>query len=134
MTRISILIIDDDFTLAEMYAEKLRLEGFDVDIAHDGLAGFEKMRSTQPNLVLLDIMMPEMNGQEMLRQAKQDVSTKAIPVIMLTNLAGTADLQTALKEGALGYIVKSEFTPSEVIGKIKALLAPLASMQSRTTA
>ena len=105
-----------------MYAEKFKYEGFEVDIAHDGAEGFEKMKLDQPSLVLMDVMMPNVNGLEALIRAKQDPATQAIPIVMLTNLAGTADLQAALQKGAVGYIVKSELTPSEVVKRIRTIL------------
>lgn len=122
MAKILLLIVEDELSLAEMYAEKLKIEGFDVDVAHDGLEGFEKMSLEHPDLVIMDIMMPNLNGLEALKLAKQDPGIKRIPVIMLTNLAGTADLKTALEKGAVGYIVKSDLTPGEVVDKIKMIL------------
>jgi len=116
------LIVEDEIELAQMYAMKLKIEGYEVDIAHDGLEGYEKMKQENPSLVLMDIMMPNMNGVEALKLAKHDPGTKDIPIIMLSNLAGTADLQAALQKGAAGYIIKSELTPAEVVEKIKQIL------------
>ena len=129
MAKVLLLIVEDEVTLANMYAEKLRIEGFDVDIAHDGLEGFEKMKLEQPNLVLMDIMMPNLNGLDTLERAKQDPTTKNIPILMLTNLSGIADIQAAVKKGAVGFIVKSELTPGEVVQKIRSILQAQASIQ-----
>ncbi len=122
MTKVLLLLVEDDQALAQMYRQKLEFEGFSVDIAHDGVEGYEKMKLEHPALVLMDIMMPNLNGLEALQRAKQDPDTSKIPIVILTNLSGTADTQKALKEGAVGYIVKSELTPSEVVAKIKKIL------------
>jgi CheY-like chemotaxis protein len=121
-TKVLLLVVEDEAPLANMYAEKLTHEGYAVEIAHDGLEGFEKMKLKRPQLVLMDIMMPNLNGLEALMRAKQDADIKDIPIIMLTNLAGTAELESALKKGAVGYIVKSEMIPSEVVKKVQAVL------------
>jgi two-component system alkaline phosphatase synthesis response regulator PhoP len=126
MAKVLLLIVEDEMNLAKMYATKLKIEGFDVDIANDGVQGFEKMKVEKPGLVLMDIMMPNLNGLEALKRAKQDPEIKHIPIMMLTNLSGTAELHAAINYGAIGYIVKSELTPSEVVAKIKDVLIPEA--------
>lgn len=127
MAKVLLLVVEDDLALADMYSMKLKKEGFEVDVAHDGAEGFEKMKLEKPTLVLMDIMMPNLNGLEALEKAKKDSDTKNIPIMMLTNLTGTSELDQALKKGAVGYIVKSEATPSEVVERVKATLATLAS-------
>jgi len=123
MAKVLMLIVEDDLELAKMYEQKLTSAGYQVDIAHDGIEGFEKMKLEKPNLVLMDILMPNMNGLEALQKAKQDPETRTIPIVILTNLSGTAERRKAMDEGAADYIVKSEFTPSEVVQKIKTVLA-----------
>lgn len=123
LTKILILIVEDDLSLAQMYATKLKAEGFEVDIAHDGREGLGKIRDEGPSLVLLDILMPNLDGIEMLRQAKADPRTQQIPIIVLTNLSLTAQTEQALRTGAEGYLVKSETTPNQVVKKIKSILA-----------
>lgn len=118
-----LLLVEDDAQLAQMYQQKLELEGYKVDIAHDGAEGYEKMKLEQPALVLMDIMMPNLNGLQALEKAKHDPATSKIPIVILTNLSGSADVQKALKEGAAGYIVKSELTPTEVVEKVKKILS-----------
>jgi len=123
LPKILLLIIEDDAQLAEMYEAKFKLSGYDVDIGHDGAEGFDKMKREQPDLVLLDLMMPNLDGMTALKHAKADPVTKDIPIIVLTNLSDDTNVRDAIKFGAAGYIVKSDQTPTEVVNKIKNVLA-----------
>ena len=118
-----ILIIEDDPLMARMYQKIFKFEGYDVEVAADGEEGLAKVKSGKPTLVLLDIMMPKVNGMEVLEKLKADPDTKAIPIVMLTNLAGQHDAEAALSKGAVKYIVKSEYEPKEVTNMIKEILA-----------
>lgn len=118
-----ILIVEDDPLMSRMYQKIFKFEGFEVDFAGDGEEGLEKVRSGKPTLILLDIMMPKMNGLEVLDKLKLDPETKKIPVIMLTNLAGTQDAEAALTKGAVKYIIKSENEPKQVVNMVKEILA-----------
>jgi CheY-like chemotaxis protein len=118
-----ILIIEDDPLMSRMYQKIFKFEGFEVDFAGDGEAGLDKIRTGKPTLVLLDIMMPKMNGLEVLDKVKLDPETKDIPIIMLTNLAGTQDAEAALEKGAVKYIIKSEYEPKAVVNMVKEILA-----------
>ncbi|TSC66407.1 MAG: sensory box histidine kinase/response regulator [Microgenomates group bacterium Gr01-1014_80] len=118
-----ILIVEDDSFLLKMYSKKFELDGFEVQTAADGAEGLEKMKSFQPNLVLMDIMMPKMSGLEAMDKARQDPTTKNIPVLVLTNLSTTDDAEAAVKKGAVGFLVKSDVTPSQVLSKAKEILA-----------
>ncbi len=109
--------------MSRMYEKIFKFEGFDVELAADGEEGLDKIRSIKPTLVLLDIMMPKMNGLQVLEKVKQDPETKAIPVIMLTNLAGSQDAEAALTKGAVKYIIKSEFEPKQIVNMVKEILA-----------
>ncbi len=91
-------------------------------MADNGRDGLAKVKSQKPDLILLDIMMPEMNGLEVLERLKGDPDTKEIIVIVLTNLAGKQDAKLALDKGALKYIVKSEQDPKEVVEMVKSVL------------
>ncbi|OGM54300.1 hypothetical protein A3E15_00675, partial [Candidatus Woesebacteria bacterium RIFCSPHIGHO2_12_FULL_42_9] len=104
-----ILIIEDDPLMSRMYQKIFSFEGYEVDVAEDGEDGLAKVRSWGPNLILLDIMMPKMNGMEVLERLKSDPTTKKLPVVILTNLAGQKDAETAMGKGAVKYIVKSEY-------------------------
>ncbi len=118
-----ILIIEDDALIARMYEAAFRFEKFEVDVAHNGKDGLEKLKKNRPSLILLDIMMPKMNGIDVLREMKADPRYKGIPVVMLTNLSGSKDIEEALSLGAVKYIVKSKYKPKEVVAQIKEILA-----------
>ena len=118
-----ILIIEDDALIARMYEAAFKFEKYEVDIAHNGKDGLEKLKKNRPSLILLDIMMPKMNGIDVLREMKADPRYKGIPVVMLTNLSGSKDIEEALSLGAVKYIVKSKYKPKEVVAQIKEILA-----------
>lgn len=118
----TILLVEDDEFLAELYATKLGLEGFSVHVANDGRKGLKSAREVHPDLMLLDIILPKMDGFEVLRQLKSDAETKGIPVILLTNLSQRSEVQQGLDLGALDYLIKAHFMPSEVVTKIKSVL------------
>lgn len=120
---IKILIIEDDPLMARLYQKAFTFEGYEVETAADGQEGIDKVRSIKPTLVLLDVMMPKMNGLEVLAKLKSDPETKSIPVIILTNLAGEKDTENALSKGAVKYIIKSEYEPKQVTNMVKEVLA-----------
>jgi CheY-like chemotaxis protein len=118
-----ILITEDDPLMSRLYQKIFTFEGHEVETAENGEVGLEKVRSYQPDIILLDVMMPKMNGLQVLEKLKLDPATKSIPVIMLTNLAGQQDAETALSKGAVKYIVKSEHEPKEIADIVKEVLA-----------
>ncbi|MBI5405202.1 MAG: response regulator [Candidatus Kerfeldbacteria bacterium] len=118
-----ILVVEDDSFLAGMYVTKLGLEGFSVDLAGDGKDGLKKAREWKPDLILLDIVLPVMDGFSMLTELKADADTRAIPVMLLTNLGAKGDVEKGLALGAADYLIKAHFMPSEVVEKVKRLLA-----------
>src|SRR5260221_345122 len=118
-----ILIVEDDPLMCRMYQKIFSFESYEVETAADGQEGLEKARTTAPTLILLDIMMPKMNGLQVLESLKADPATNKIPVIMLTNLAGTQDAETALSKGAVKYIIKSEQEPKQVVDMVKEIIA-----------
>ncbi|XOU94471.1 MAG: response regulator transcription factor [Candidatus Kerfeldbacteria bacterium] len=120
--KIKIVLIEDDTFLGGMYVAKLNLEGFDVKLADDGEKGLKLVKSEQPDLVLLDIILPKMSGFDVLKDIKANKDTKDLPVILLTNLGQREDVQKGIKLGAKDYLIKAHFMPSEVVTKIKALL------------
>lgn len=117
----SVLIIDDDMTLREMYEEYLKASGFNVLTAQDGEEGLVRAKDSKPSIILLDLMMPKMNGIEVLRNLKADDTTKAIPVIVFTALIQDLEKQESFAAGASDYVVKTEITPKEILEKINAL-------------
>lgn len=117
-----ILLAEDDTFLSGMYVTKLTMEHYTVELATDGAAALDKARELHPDLLLLDVLMPKMNGFDVLRQLKADPATASIPVILLTNLGQKSDVQEGLDLGAADYLIKAHFMPSEVVEKIKRLL------------
>lgn len=118
-----ILITEDDPLMSRMYQRIFGFEGYEVVMASDGQDGLDKIRETNPTLVLLDVMMPKMNGFEVLEKLKSDPATKNIPVVMLTNLSSEQDAENALLKGAVKYIVKSEHDPKQVADIVKEIIA-----------
>ena len=117
-----ILIIEDDKFLRELIAQKLVKEGYNIAEAIDGEEGIKKVKSEQPDLVLLDLILPGIDGFEVLSKMKEDSSLVSIPVIILSNLGQKEDVEKGLKLGAADYLIKAHFTPGEIIDKIKIIL------------
>jgi len=117
-----ILIIEDDKFLRELIAQKLYKENFEVAEAVDGEEGVKKIKSEKPDLILLDLILPGIDGFEVLSQMKEDPALTSIPVIILSNLGQKEDVEKGLKLGAVDYLIKAHFTPGEIIDKIKAAL------------
>ncbi|MFA6493085.1 MAG: response regulator [Patescibacteria group bacterium] len=117
-----ILLVDDDLTLLEMYGDRLKAEGFNIVQATNGEEALKKVREVKPSLVILDVMMPKVNGFDVLKNLRADVEFKETPVIILTALIQDVDRAQGKKLGATDYIVKSETMPGEIIDKIKKAL------------
>jgi len=120
--KVKVLIVDDDAFLSGIYATKLELEGFAVVTARDGDEGLKAAFKEKPDLILLDVLMPKLDGFEVLKRLKAEESTKATPVIMLTNLGQKEDIEKGLEEGAIDYLIKAHFVPAEAVAKIKKVL------------
>lgn len=124
-----ILLVEDDPLIYRMYQKVFQLEGLDLAVASDGQDGLQKVQAQPPDLILLDVMMPIMNGVELLEKLKEDPKTTDIPVIMLTNLSNMQITQDALSKGALFYIVKSETEPDRLVQIVRDTLNKLANKQ-----
>lgn len=119
-----IAIIEDDPVISQMYRMKFEADGFNVQLANNGKRGVALAEDFKPDLILLDLAMPEMNGEEALSIIRSSDWGKNIPVIILTNL-GEEEAPKSLKNlNVLSYIVKANLTPSEVAGRVKDALAP----------
>ncbi|MEK7649940.1 MAG: response regulator [Patescibacteria group bacterium] len=105
-----ILIIEDDKFLLKLYSDKLSREGFLVSMAISGEEGLGKVKQEKPDLVLLDVILPQKNGFDILGALKLDPETKDVPVVMLTNLGQESDIKTGLDLGAADYLVKTDFS------------------------
>ncbi len=120
-----IALVEDDALLSEMYAQKLKKDGYEVVSAADGEEGLRLIRQEKPSLILLDIMMPKMNGLQLLTTIKKDPDNKIrnTPVILLTNLArDEKDINRGLELGAVTYLVKSQVKPADVVLRVKEVL------------
>jgi DNA-binding response OmpR family regulator len=121
--KVKVAIIEDDMAIVQMYRTKFENEGYEVATAPDGAAGLELIDSFEPDIVLLDLMMPNMNGLDMLSKLRQQPSGREAKVIVLTNMGDTETATKVYKMAADDYIVKAEMTPKEVAERVKALLA-----------
>jgi DNA-binding response OmpR family regulator len=117
-----ILIVEDDLQLQEALTVKLAYEGFETDIAHDGEEGLIKVRDFRPDLVLLDIVMPKMDGLEMFRRMRDTPDFRLLPVILLTNLSSQESIASALEHGVTTYLVKTDWTLEEIVKRIRVTL------------
>jgi DNA-binding response OmpR family regulator len=117
-----ILIIEDDKFLRELIVRKLNKEDFEVSEAVDGEEGIKKIIEEKPDLILLDLILPGIDGFEVLARMKKESSLSSIPVIILSNLGQKDDVEKGLKMGAIDYLIKAHFTPGEIIEKIKVAL------------
>lgn len=120
--KIKIVLVEDDKFLSKMYQSKLSMEGMEVKAAYDGEEGIEMVKKEKPDIVLLDIVLPKIEGWDVLKAIKDDLETKDIPVIILSNLGQEDDVRKGQSYGAADYLIKAHFVPREVIEKIKSVL------------
>ena len=115
-----ILIIDDDPFIADMYVLKFKDEQFEIETARNGKDGLKKIDEYKPDVILLDVVMPDMDGFQVL----EEIRKKNVPqkIILLTNLGQKEDVERGLALGASDYVVKAHFTPSEVVERVRKLL------------
>jgi DNA-binding response OmpR family regulator len=118
----TILIIEDDKFLRELIGQKLVREGYDILEAIDGEEGIKKIKTEKADLILLDLILPGIDGFEVLSRMKADEKLAKIPVIILSNLGQREEIERGLKLGANDYMIKAHFTPREIIDKIKSVL------------
>ncbi|MBI1888979.1 MAG: response regulator transcription factor [Candidatus Spechtbacteria bacterium] len=117
-----ILLIEDDPFLSEIYVTKFHEAGFMAVVAEDGVFGLEKVKEVRPDIVILDIVMPNMDGFELLRKIKKDEDLKFTPVVILSNLGEQENVEKGFGLGAADYIIKAHYTPTEVVAKVKEIL------------
>jgi DNA-binding response OmpR family regulator len=121
MSNEKILIIEDEKVLADVLESKLKKEGYQVEAASDGELGYEKIINWSPDLILLDIIMPKMNGYEVLE--KMNKEGKKIPVIIISNSGQPVEIEKTTKLGAVDHLIKTQFDTGEVITKVRNYLA-----------
>jgi CheY-like chemotaxis protein len=117
-----VLIIEDDAPYRKIYKRKFEVAGYQVETAENGQEGLDKLRSFRPDIVFVDLMMPQMDGFQFLDQAKADTSVAGIPIYVLTNLSTAEDAERVLQKGALGILVKSNTEPKTIVEKANAVL------------
>ena len=117
-----ILLIEDETALQKTFGDILKQEGYETRSALDGQTGLEMAKAEKPDLILHDLVLPKMHGFEVLQTLKKDPATQDIPIIILTNLEGTGDVEKALELGATTYLIKANYTLEEVVTKIKKAL------------
>ncbi|MCK5460216.1 response regulator [Candidatus Parcubacteria bacterium] len=117
-----ILLVEDDKMLTEMYSLKFAEFGYKVTQANSGLSGYKLAIKTKPDIIMLDIILPEMDGFSVLKKLKSNKATENIPVFFLTNLKQEEDVIRGKKEGAVDYLVKADLTPAQVLEKINKFL------------
>lgn len=118
----TVLLVEDEKMLAEMYSTKFAMEGYEVVKAFDGAEGLAAAKRSTPDIILLDIIMPKMDGFAVLKELKADAKLKEVPVVLLTNLGQDDDVAKGKKLGATDYFVKADHTPAEVVAKVQETL------------
>lgn len=121
-TKKKILIMEDDPFIARMYFKKLTELDYIVKQADNGIEGLDVLKTYKPDLIMLDIIMPQMDGFEVIRKIKESKNLANIPILLLSNLGERENIEKGLAIGADDYIIKAHFTPEEVIKRIKKLI------------
>ncbi len=119
---LKILVVEDDKFLRELITQKLSREGYDVKEAVDGEEGVIKVKEEKPDIILLDLILPGIDGFEVLAKIKEDPEVENIPVVILSNLGQRDDVERGLKLGAVDFLIKAHFTPGEIIEKVEKIM------------
>lgn len=117
-----ILLVEDDPLLLDIYTTKLKQSGFQVSVVEQGEKTLAAIESERPDLVLLDIVLPHMDGWEILRQVRAQEKLKAIPIVILSNLGQKEEIEKGLSLGADKYLIKAHYTPSEIVEEVIKLM------------
>ncbi len=118
----TVMLIEDDPLIIKMYKAKFVHEGFKVITAEDGVKGLEDALKLKPDFIVLDIMMPQLSGLDLLAKLRQDPKGKDIPVLVLTNLTEKEEEQKAMQLGVKEYLLKANLTPGDIVEKVKKYL------------
>ena len=118
----SILLVEDDPFLIDIYVTRLKGEGYSVEVAPDGEIALDKLKKGKFDLAVLDIILPKLDGWEVLKRIKGNPKFKNLKVIILSNLGQKEEVETGFELGAVKYFVKAEYTPTEVVEEIKKML------------
>lgn len=117
-----ILFIEDEEALQKTFTEALRKEGYETFSALNGEIGLKLAKKEKPDLILLDLILPRLNGFDVLKSIKEDKETKSIPIIVLTNLEAVENVEKAIELGAMTYLVKANYGLDEMVEKVKQVL------------
>ncbi|MCL5439215.1 MAG: response regulator [Patescibacteria group bacterium] len=117
-----ILIVDDDDAILTIFSTALKKNNFEVITAKDGASGLEMAKNQKPDLILLDQILPDVKGNDLLPKLKQDQATQSIPVAMLSNFGQKEIVEEAMKQGAEDYILKYQIEPEDLVKKINDIL------------
>jgi CheY-like chemotaxis protein len=120
-----ILLIEDEEIMIDLLLRKLKSCGYEVIVARDGQEGLDLLRvkKVAPDLILMDIIMPKLNGFATMAEIQKDEELKTIPIIVISNSGQPVELDEAKRLGARDWLLKTEFDPQELVGKIKAIIA-----------
>ena len=117
-----ILLVEDDPFLIDIYTTKLKEVGYSLDVASDGEMALKKIREQKPDLMILDIVLPQLDGWEILRQIKADKNLKNLKIVVLSNLGQKEEVEKGVELGAVKYLIKAHYTPTQVVEEIKKVL------------
>lgn len=117
-----ILLVEDDPFLSDIYTTKIKEAGFEIDVTGDGDEVISKIKEKKPDLLLLDIVLPHLDGWEIAKQIKEDADLKNLKIIILSNLGQKSEVEKGLGLGAVKYLIKAHYTPSEIVEEIKKVL------------
>src|SRR3989338_6161119 len=115
-----ILIIEDDPSISKVISTRLARENYEILVASDGEEGLRRIKEEKPNLVILDLMLPKIDGFAILQDAKATPETQHIPIIILSNLGQTKDIDEGMKLGAVDFLFKTDFSINQIVEKVKA--------------
>lgn len=118
----SILLVEDDPFIVDIYTTKLKELGFSVEVAEDGEEALRKLKEKRPDLMVLDIVLPNIDGWELLKKIRDELDLKNLKIVVLSNLSQKAEVEKSLEFGVLKYFIKAHFTPSEVVEEVKKIL------------
>lgn len=119
-----VLVVEDEELIADLLQRKLQKQGYYAFVARDGEEGLERIKAERPDLVLLDILLPRLNGFEVLHEMKKDEELKKIPVIIISNSGQSSEIDKAKEIGVRDWLIKTEFDPEEVVEKVKKQIGP----------
>ena len=120
----TILLIEDDSVILRILNNRLSEEGYNIFVAEDGESGLKKFKENRPDLILLDLILPKMDGISILREIRKDATASDMPVLILTNLKSNETVLESLRLGVSDYILKVDYSPEELVKKVKEILEP----------